>query len=258
MAQKTVSLSTTDGYTLALGNDVTLSSSSSSSDWSGYRYGTTYSTSAGYTLSGNTISYTSGSSNFSALFTLSGVTSTSEINVNNSAKTVTLTANNLGTNDITISGNNGYKLALASGIVQSKTVDKSASLINGKYTSASYKTWYELSDTKITYHAATTAKTFTISGLSDDAALDENVIVSENKVSILSGAISSDHKTISISGGNYQLDLPEDDTLTENISYTATESNGVYTVTLSGTKAGYKLVNNSTVKLSQSADLRAV
>lgn len=233
---------------MALGNDVTLSSSSSSSDWSGYRYGTTYSTSAGYTLSGNTISYTSASSNFSTLFTLSGVTSTSEINVNNSAKTVTLTANNLGTNDITISGNNGYKLALADTVTQTQTVANAASLINGKYTSATYAEWYELG-TKITYHAATEPKIFTLDGLSKAAKLNENVIVTDGDTTTFEFKAAALNKSdVTITGGKFSVKLNSDvDTTAEPIAESKTFSDGTLTYTSAGT-GEYYAASNSGVK----------
>ena len=181
-------------------------------------------------------------------FTLSGIKSLDGVTIDGNTVTVDNDAlDTTSTEPYSVKLDGNFNLKLSG--VNTSPVEVPATFTGGNdthtYTSSYTQAYFTVSGNEYTFHPATTPTTFTVSGLSDDAKLDENVIVSENKVSILSEAISSDHKTISISGGNYQLDLPEDDILTENISYTATESNGVYTVTLSGTKAGYKLVNGS-------------
>ncbi|MBQ6006391.1 MAG: hypothetical protein IJL14_09100, partial [Selenomonadaceae bacterium] len=163
------------GYKLALSDDLSPTEIKSAGfDGTSYKTATF---SDGYTVDGDKINYIK-SSGGDILFTLTNATITDAIQVDTSNKIITLTVNNLGTNDITISGNNGYKLALADTVTQTQTVANAASLINGKYTSATYAEWYELGTT-ITYHAATEPKIFILDGLSDDAKLNENVFVTD-------------------------------------------------------------------------------
>ena len=161
------------GYKLALSDDLSPTETKSAGfDGSTYKTATF---SDGYSVKDNQITYIE-SSGGDKLFTLTNATITDAIKVDTDNKTVTLTADNLGTNDVTISG--GYKLALADTVTQTQTVANAASLINGKYTSATYAEWYELGTT-ITYHAATEPKIFILDGLSDDAKLNENVFVTD-------------------------------------------------------------------------------
>ena len=97
--------------------------------------------------------------------------------------TVTVKKAALGTDNIAITSGN-FKLALDNDaeIITSKTVDKEIALTkdgdNYKYTAESYKAYYQkTSDTQITYNQPSGGETlFTVSGLGDNAKLNENVI----------------------------------------------------------------------------------
>ena len=132
----------------------------------------------------------------------------------------TVTVKKLGTNDITLSNiaadgdNDGtanitIKLALEKDVVQAAhTFNTGVALIKSSndyvYTSAGYKPWYELSDTKITYHPATGGESlFTISGLGT-ATLGENIIVDGTTVKVSGNALAQ--KNVSITG-DYTLTL---------------------------------------------------
>ncbi|MBO4780570.1 MAG: calcium-binding protein, partial [Selenomonadaceae bacterium] len=97
-----------EGYTLALSGVAEPATNGARFDGLTYK---TSGTTAGYTLSEDkkSVTYTAANS-ASDLFTLSGVKNTDGITVN--GKVVTLTAKNLGTENVTISGD-GYTLALS-------------------------------------------------------------------------------------------------------------------------------------------------
>ena len=114
--------------------------------------------------------------------------------------------------------------------------ETSATLINGTYTSAYTPAYFTGSGKVYTFTPATTPTTFKISGLGDNAKLNENVTVSGKKITISDGALTSTHDKISVDDSSYTLQLT--DSLVETIDF---KQNG-NAVTLSGTTAGYKNV----------------
>ena len=131
-----------------------------------------------YNFSGNINSVTYNEVVPTDLFTLSGVKSTTGIIVDSSAKTVTLTADNLNDTDVTITSDD-YTLQLGAGISGSQYTSPSWS--GNTYRSASNTAGYSLASDKksVSYTAATLAKSFKLTNLNAKAALDENLIVTD-------------------------------------------------------------------------------
>ena len=220
--KKTVTIS--DGYTLKLGSDVS-SPATTKANWSKVSSGkATYnfaSTTEGYTLADNKISYTAPIAAKS--FTLSGIKSTDGITV--SGTTVTLTANNLNKKTVTIS--DGYTLKLGSDVSSPATTKANWSKVSsGKatYNFDSTTEGYTLADNKITYTAATDAKSFTISGIKST----DGITVSGTTVTLTANNLNK--KTVTISDG-YTLKLASD--VTKSATKKAAWS-------LDGTTATYK------------------
>ena len=231
---------------------------------------------AGYTLANNQITYTAEVA-AKDLFELSGVTNTTGISVE--GNTVTLTANNLGESDVTITGT-GYTLAL-NNVSEPKTT--TASLSGNIYTSASTAAGYTLKNNKVEYTAAVPAKTFTLTNLNSSAKLGENLLVTDGDTTNFKFKASAlNKKSVTISGGKFSVDLDGDvDTTAETITeskvltgstlnytaaatgeYYATTSTGVTynaqtggeTFTLTGIKnAGGVTVSGGTVTVNESA-----
>ncbi|MBO4780673.1 MAG: hypothetical protein J5497_08555, partial [Selenomonadaceae bacterium] len=159
--------------------------------------GTTYksaSNTAGYTLENNKITYTAAIKEKN-LFTLTGVKTTDGIIVD--GKTVTLTAKNLGTSDVTIS--EGYTLKL-SGVEAPKTT---AEHFDGfAYKSSSNTAGYTLENNKITYTAEKSATTlFTLSGVKNT----NDVTVSGKIVTVSNSSLNK--KDVKLTGNSYTLAL---------------------------------------------------
>ncbi|MBR6014315.1 MAG: hypothetical protein IK062_11145, partial [Selenomonadaceae bacterium] len=201
-------------YTLALASDVPQSTTTAA----GFTVsGTTakYSkgrTTAGYVLSGDkkSVTYTTASSG-ETLFTIKGLnedTKASDLSLKD--KTVTLNSAALDKKQkVTIS--DGYTLALAEDVTQSKKVKKGFT-VNG--TSAKYygeggiTAGYALSDDKksVTHKSATTGILFTISGLKKDTNASY-LSLKDTTVTLKSGALNKNQKVTISKGKGYTLAL---------------------------------------------------
>ena len=229
-----------DDYTLQLAEGIS-SSQTTPAGWSGSTYKSASNT-AGYSLSEDkkSVSYTAAVTS-TDLFTLNGVKSTTGIVVDSSAKTVTLTADNLNDTDVTITSND-YTLQLAEGISSSQTTP--AGWSGSTYKSASNTAGYELSTDKksVSYTSAMSAKSFTLTNLNEAATLGENLIVTDADTTIFKfKAAALDKKTVTITGdGKFSVELDDDvDTTAETIAETKTFTNGTLNYLASGTGEYY-------------------
>ena len=217
-----------DGYTLALGEDVTAPTASDGT-WSLSKTTATYkasSTTAGYTLADNKISYTAASSG-NTLVTVSGVASTDGLEIDIANKVVTVNKSALKKQDVTIS--EGYTLALGEDVTALTASDGTWNLNGTKatYKASSTTAGYTLADNKISYTAASSGNTLvTVSGVASTDGLE--IDIANKVVTVNKSALNKQDVTIS---DGYTLALGED-------APTPTASDGTWN--LSGTKATYK------------------
>ena len=220
-----------DGYTLALANDVTRPATTAAG-WT-YRNGTaTYSheaTSAGYILENNQISYVEASG--SGEIEVSGVKSKDGLTLNRNTVTVAEAA--LNQEDITIS--NGYTLALEGDI---KPIYTAAHFDGLTYKTASNTAGYTTDANKIKYTPAVAAKDlFTLTGVKDTNAIK----IDDTKVKIPAAALNQE--TVTISDG-YELELGEDVDISATKTGWIKIDSGNMAYQTDTTTAGYKLENN--------------
>jgi len=184
------------------------------------------------------------------LFTISGITSTTGITVENNV--VTLTAANLGDENITLnnSGENNYTLALADDVTK-RTEKNSWSVDND---TANYKktltAGYSLSsDGKtINFTEKTTEKTlFTVSGVDST----DGLTVDENNKTVTVASSSLGEKNVSVTGG-YKISLAEDVKISEKIpaGFEVEGNTAIYKKT--STTEGYKLSGNKIIYVEES------
>ncbi|MBQ6297215.1 MAG: hypothetical protein IJK81_05930 [Selenomonadaceae bacterium] len=233
--QGTVKIS--DGYTLKLGNDVPISSTTAAS-WTLNGTTATYkaaSTSAGYKLANNQISYVNASGG-STLVTVSGVKSLSGITLSDKTVTVANSALNQGTVKIS----DGYTLALGNDVTQSKTTAAGWTL-NGTtatYKAASTSAGYKLANNQISYVKASGGNTLvTVSGVKSLSG----ITLSDKTVTIANSALNQG--TVKISDG-YTLKLGNDVTQSKTTAAGWTLNGTTATYKAASTSAGYKLANN--------------
>ena len=177
-------------------------------------------------------------------FTLSGITNADGVTISDKQVTVAESALNMSATEsysVELKGND-FTLNFNGNTSNAET---SATLINGTYTSAYTPAYFTGSGKTYTFTPAETPTTFVISGLGDGAKLNDNVTVSGKTITISNGALTSTHDKISVDDSSYTLQLTG--SLVANIKFNQT-SNGV---TLSGTTAGYKLVNSEYVWQAQ-------
>ena len=221
-----------DGYTLALGDDV--EGSTTKKSWTLKNSTATYkqTTTAGYSLVDNEIIYSKKSSK--TLATVKGVKSVDGLSVKK--KVVTVNAASLGTSDVTIS--DGYKLALGDD-VSSASTKKSWTLKNS---TATYKqttsAGYSLADNEIIYTKKSSKTLATVKGVK---SLD-GLSVSKKIVTVSASSLGTEK--ISVSDG-YTLKLGDDvSSSTTKKSWTLKNSTATYKQT---TSAGYELVDNEII-----------
>ena len=236
--QETVTISNSN-YTLALGNDVTQSTTTAAA-WNMSGNTAVYTNSAisaGYKLENNQISYVEASGGEKIY--ISGVKSTDGLSIN--GNTVTVTADALNKSNITIS--DGYNLKL-------QGVDKpsytEAHFDGTTYKSASNTAGYTLSDNKITYTAAISeTDLFTISGVKSTSG----ITISGKTVTVPNSALNQENVTIN---GDYELKLGSAPTPTTTAAKW-TFSDNVATYTNTGTTAGYVLEDNQIIYVEESS-----
>ncbi len=237
LSQGTVSIS--GGYTLVLGGDVTRSTVTAAG-WSLNSSVATYKeagTTAGYTLENGVIKYVAASGG-NTLATVSGVTSTSGLEIDTTKKVVTVSTAALGQGTVSISG--GYTLALGSNVTTTTTTAAGWSL-NG--TTATYKAkltsaGYTLANNKITYSEASGGDTLiTVNGIKSPLGL-----ALKNKVVTVS-AFALNQSEVSISEG-YTLALGSDVDKPKTTAAGWSLSGTTATYKAKSTSAGYTLANN--------------
>ena len=144
---------TVDGdYTLAL-SGVSAPTQTKAAGFDGLTYKTA-TIGEGYTVSGDTITY-SAPSGGKSLFTLSGVKNTTGVKVDTTKKIVTLKATNLNKKNVTVDGN--YKLKLASDVDTTKEdISKWTTLKGGNvaYLDGGKGSYYSASGNKVNYKAS--------------------------------------------------------------------------------------------------------
>ena len=185
-----------DGYTLKLADDV--SKSTTKGAWSYSNSTATYkqTTTAGYALVDNAITYTKATSK--TLFTIKGVKSVSGLSL--SGTTVTVENSSLNKSKVTIS--DGYTLKLGSDVT--KPTNKAAWSLSG--TTATYKqtksAGYTLADNVITYSKASSETAAIIKGVKSKSGLS----VSGNVIKLKNSSLNS---KVTVSGG-YVFDFQSD------------------------------------------------
>ena len=226
-----------DGYTLALGSDVTKPTKTKA--WSINKTTATYkeTTSAGYVCDNSTITYSKEAS--STLLTVKGVksglaVSNGKINgITLSGKNVTVAKAALGTDKVTVSDE--YTLKLGSDATKSKTTAAGWTL---KGTTATYKessttAGYQLADNQISYVKASGGKTLaTVKGVKNAKGLS----LSGNVITVAKTSLGTAKITVS---DGYTLKLAKD--VTKSSITSAWNLSGTTATLKQTTKAGYAL-----------------
>ena len=232
-----------NGYTLALADDVATPSATSAA-WkvSGTTATLSSGTSAGYTLSTDKKSVTySVAKSSSTLTTIKGVNkkaTAEDFSLN--GKTVTLSANALGTNKVTIS--NGYTLALADDVA-TPSATSAAWKVSGTTATLSSGTsaGYTLSTDKksVTYSKATSGKILTtVSGINENATADDFSLTG-NIITLSESAL--DENSVAKVSGDYKLALDSNVTKSKTTSAGWSVKKTTATYKTAGTSEGYVL-----------------
>lgn len=133
-----------------------------------------------------------------------------------------------------------------------------ASLSDDKktYTSKNANAWYYLQDTTLTYHPATTSKTFTLSGLNKSLTVVDDkvagVTIDGKNVTVAKNALNG--SDVTLTGEGFTLGVANDVPTVGNINAGWTGNNGTYTYNATaGKTAGYTLSGN-TITYSDKVD----
>ena len=231
-----------NGYTLELATDVT-QTKTTAADWTFKDSAATYnltSTSAGYKLENNQISYVAASGGQTAV-KVSGVKSKDGLTIDTANKKVTVTAKALGTSKVTI--NNGYTLALAAG-VQKPSTSKAWVYKDSTATYRQTKTaGYTLADNKksISYSAKSTKDFVTVSGVKSKNGLTINT--TKKQVTVAAAALNK--KKVTVDNG-YTLALAKKvaKSSTEKAAWSLNKSKSTATYKGSYKTAGYTLASD--------------
>ena len=202
-----------ENYSLVLADDVPISATVKES-WELIANNAVYkgeSTTAGYSLINNNISYTAGDAGES--FTVSGVKSLDGLSLNGNVVTVANAA--LNQSDVTISA--GYSLALGSDVEDIKTKSGWLNLDNGNiaYESNSTMAGYKLEDNQINYIDSVAGEMLIeLSGISSASTLD----ISDGNITLAAQDFASD--VAAVQGAIHNFELALDDYL--NKAFTGT------------------------------------
>ena len=235
-----------DGYTLTLGEDVTLPESVSA----GWKYDSslwvatynTFGTTAGYRLEGNIIIYEEASGE---TIEISGVISSDGITVDTDKKIVTVGASALQSGGFSgiVSVSDGYTLALGEDVAVPESVSAGFSYDDGvaTYNTTGATAGYIVSNNEIFYNPANGGETlFTVTGVKSADGLE----FSGDTVTVAASALNGTNVTIS---GDYKLALGSDAPTPQPIAGGWTHSGTTATYTAAATSAGYSVVNNEIV-----------
>ena len=184
-------------------------------------------------INGTTATYGTSSN---TLITVSGVKSLNSISLNGNVVTIDESALNQGT--VTIS--NGYALSLGNNVTTPNYTAASWSLSGNTaiYSGGANTAGYELSNNQISYVAAKSSDSFTVSGVKSTNGLT----VAGNVVTVGNSALNQE--TVTISNNNYTLALGNDVTQSTTAEAGWTLSGTSATYKTAATSAGYKLANN--------------
>ena len=225
-----------DGYTLALGSDVNAPASVKAS-YANNIY-TTAGKSAGYTLSGNVITYSAATTKQIEFSGVADDATTSNFYLSGKTLTVGKAAVKTDGTPVKIL-NDGYTLKLGKGMGASKTVK--ASYADNVYTTAGKTEGYTLASNKksITYVDGT-SKEIQFSGVADDATTS-NFYLKGTTLTVGKDAVQTDGTPFELLTDGYTLKLGKG----MNASKISEEtfSDGVYT--FGGQTAGYLLGDKS-------------
>ncbi|MBR4904919.1 MAG: calcium-binding protein, partial [Selenomonadaceae bacterium] len=227
LGTETVTIS--EGYTLKLGSNVKAPTTSAASwELNGNIAGCKVSTTEGYTLVANKITYIP-TNNYDN-FTVNGVKSTDGLTLNGTTVTVGNAA--LGSSTITIS--DGYELKLGNDVNKAATTsatwsyDKGTSTVT--YTSGLRSAGYLLEDNHISYVSEIKGEEVKISGVSSK----DGIAVEDKVITISASALNK--KPVEVDNQNYTLKLGAD------VSEPTTKKAGW---TLDGTTATYKTASTT-------------
>ncbi len=237
----------TDGYTLALADDVT-TSNTTAAHWeiSGgtANYISEYKT-AGYVLADNQIRYQPETGGEVSI-TVSGLSENAATeNISLSGTEITLSAAALNQTDVTVS--RGYKLKLASDVTTPEKTAAHWEVASGtanyfsEYTSAGY---VENSSGSISYNEATGGDTLiTVTGLSASATVDD-ISMSGTRITVSAAALNQTDVTVS---SGYTLRLASDVATPQTTAAHWEVSSGTANYISAYTSAGYTLENGQIV-----------
>ena len=224
LGNQNVTLTTSNGYKLAIDKTVPTSATKTKAAWKNFTY-TAAKTSAYYKISGNKISYTKATGG--EQFTLTGIKSTSGVKI--SGKTVTLGKTALGNSDVTFTTSDGFKLAF------DKTIPTVTAIKSGwknfTYTAAGTTAGYKLDGDKIIYSEQIGGEQFTLTGVKDT----KNISVNGKTVTVGKNSLNGKNVTLT---GDYTLALADD------VAQSATKVDGKFTTMTKGT-ATFKTSNYS-------------
>lgn len=232
------------GYTLALASDVAVPAATSNKWLLSDDGVATYHApglSSGYVILNNVIYYQAETIG-DTLITVSGLSSDSTLaDITLSDTTVTVSANALKEETVTISKD--YTLALAADVPVPEETSTSWDIAEGTaiYRAEGLTDGYIISENKILYQAETQGDTLiTIEGLSSDATVSD-INLSDSTVTISENALTEGDVTIS---RGYNLALAEGVATPEATETIWEIENGTATYTGAGSTAGYTLSNN--------------
>ena len=234
---KNANVTISNGYTLALANDVPIATTTPAT-WSISGTTATYknsSTTAGYTLADNKITYTDNSGG-ETLATVTGVKSTDGLSFNGNI----ITVSNAALNQDTVTVSNGCALALADDVTKSTTTPAGWSLDGNTatYKNSSTTAGYTLANNRITYTAASGGETLaTVTGVKSTNGLS----LRGTTITVSNAALNQD--TVTVSNG-YTLALGRDVTKPKTTSAAWSISGTTATYKNSSTTAGYTLADN--------------
>ncbi len=246
-----------DGYTLALGANVTVPKTASTvGGWSVSKGTATYKgagLTAGYVVENNQIVYQAATEG-DTLITVEGLsTAANSSHISLNGTTVTISANALNKNN-TVTIPDGYTLALGENVAVPTETSSDATWTVSKgtatYTGAGLTAGYVIEDNKIVYQAETAGETLIkITGLSTTATA-KNISLNKKVVTIAANALNKNN-TVEIEGDGYTLALASNVTTATETAEGWTISNGTASYNTASNTAGYTVSDNKIYYLNK-------
>lgn len=242
LSENNVSISS--GYNLALGDDVA-TPEATATIWELENGTLTYTglgSTAGYTLSNNSIIYQAAAAG-DILFTVTGLSSEATLeDISLNEKTLTIYDKALNSSN-TVAVTSGYILSLGDDVTTPESVSAGWTIESGTaiYNTSGQTAGYIISNNKISYKNTTyTPDLITINGLSENATA-EDIALAGKKVTLHINALGQDEVTIT-KGYTFKLatDVPVSNVTSEGWYV----SNGSAQYNTAGQTEGYVLSNN--------------